>query len=840
MIKEVKPKSVIGQVNQKSRMSEPKSVIIQPQVIDQRLPRAPPPPPPQNPPLPPDPTPPAADKDSKGFEIKILQFNCNGIMGKVTEIQKWLKENDIKIACLQETKLGEKSKLSDFPEYTIVRQDRKSNKGGGLMILVHISILFSKLPDPRKDPHIEYLGIKVDNINIINMYIPPASSCSQGYKANIETYIPIDDAIIVGDINAHDALWHSPLQDTRGTEISETIGSSMLGVLNQDTPTRLPLTADGQPTSPDISLASLSLLPYIDWETSPSMGSDHLPIIIKCATNIRPQLSENRTFTNFKKADWPRFTQETETEFSKLVPPVNIYKAEKCFRKILNNSSKKCIPKGRIKTIVPEIPTSAAEKMKSRDDLRKSNPTSPQIGVLNKEIENEIRTHRRDKWREHVEDTSRKQDPGKLFKLIKQLNGNPQDKGNQAIKFKGKYVSTAKNIANNFNNQYSAVTRHISSKEARIITRKSKKFSNENSTIFSSNQTQEAIKKAKASKALGPDGISTLHLKHLGPSGLSYLTAIFNLSTSTSQIPQIWKTSTIIPLLKPAKPAEESTSYRPVSLLCPGVKILERLLLPTLQEHLPIPDFQHGFRKKHSTVSALNELNQDISGGFNQKKPANRTLLLQIDLSKAFDMVVHSKLLQDLNNSSLPPFVKRWLSCYIHGRQSKVNFRGKTSKSRNVRTGVPQGAVTSPIIFNFYLTKLPTPPQGIKIIQYADDISIYTCVTSIAKMAHDINMFITEIIDFLEERGLTVSPEKSTVTLFTPDTHEYKIHPDVRIKGKLVKLDQTPKLLGLIFDTYKTCRYGLSTISNRVLPPRPPGNRNRNTSLKHITAIKID
>ena len=38
--------------------------------------------------------------------------------------------------------------------------------------------------------------------------------------------------------------------------------------------------------------------------------------------------------------------------------------------------------------------------------------------------------------------------------------------------------------------------------------------------------------------------------------------------------------------------------YRPVSLLCPAIKILERLLLPTLQENLQIPDFQHGFRKK--------------------------------------------------------------------------------------------------------------------------------------------------------------------------------------------------------------------------------------------------
>ena len=47
--------------------------------------------------------------------------------------------------------------------------------------------------------------------------------------------------------------------------------------------------------------------------------------------------------------------------------------------------------------------------------------------------------------------------------------------------------------------------------------------------------------------------------------------------------------------------------------------------------------------------------------GFNEKKPASRTVLLQIDLSKAFDMVVLDKLLKDLNQSSLPSFVKQWL-----------------------------------------------------------------------------------------------------------------------------------------------------------------------------------
>ena len=219
--------------------------------------------------------------------------------------------------------------------------------------------------------------------------------------------------------------------------------------------------------------------------------------------------------------------------------------------------------------------------------------------------------------------------------------------------------------------------------------------------------------------------ISNIHLKHLGKAGIEYSTHIYNLSMSTAQLPTIWKTSIIIPLPKPGKDPSDSNSYRPVSLLCPAIKVLERLILPDLQTTLPIPDFQHGFRPKYSTISALNDLNQDINSGFNKSKPPHRTTLLQIDMSKAFDMVNHDKLITDINKSNLPEHLKRWFNSYLRGRQSRVKFRGKTSTSRNIRAGVPQGAVTSPILFNFYLTNMPRPPEDIKIIQYADDISIY-------------------------------------------------------------------------------------------------------------------
>ena len=464
--------------------------------------------------------------------------------------------------------------------------------------------------------------------------------------------------------------------------------------------------------------------------------------------------------------------------------------------------------------MIPEIPAEASDLMQTRDELRKNNPTDPQIGNLNKEIESLIRNHKRDKWREHVSNMDRKTDPSSLFKLIKRFNGQPTNKENQGIRFKGKYTSSAKSIANKFNEQYSSVVRHTSSKLARRITKDSKQQSLSNASHYTPSQTQSAIKQSKSSKALGPDGISNIHLKHLGPAGIAYLTEIFNLSVTQCQIPQIWKSSVIIPLLKPGKPAGESGSYRPVSLLCPSIKILERLILPSLNEYLPIPEYQHGFRKLHSTVSALIDLNQDISSGFNQKKPADRTVLLQIDMSKAFDMVSHQKLIKGLNNSNLPPHLKRWFSCYLHGRQSKVSFRNTKSKSRNVRGGVPQGAVTSPVLFNFYLAGLPRPPPGISIIQYADDISIYACGRDIQRLSQAITDYVKLVKAFLDERELKVSAEKSTVTLFTPSTHEFNVHPDVRIDDEKIRLEKTPKVLGVVFDTMHTFSHHVkSTVS---------------------------
>ena len=93
-------------------------------------------------------------------------------------------------------------------------------------------------------------------------------------------------------------------------------------------------------------------------------------------------------------------------------------------------------------------------------------------------------------------------------------------------------------------------------------------------------------------------------------------------------------------------------------------------------------------------------------------------------MSKAFDTVHIHKLIDKMHNTTIHNTILKFTANYIKGRKQYVTYNNINSTQRNIKTGVPQGGVLSPTLFNIYTSDIPKPPPGIVLIMYADDITI--------------------------------------------------------------------------------------------------------------------
>ena len=230
-----------------------------------------------------------------------------------------------------------------------------------------------------------------------------------------------------------------------------------------------------------------------------------------------------------------------------------------------------------------------------------------------------------------------------------------------------------------------------------------------------------------SSQAKGEDGIPQSIIAKALPILAPYLTKLFNASLAKGIFPSAWKKSQIIALKKVSVPSSPS-DFRPIALLCFLSKVLEKLVHDQVTSFLnksKILDlYQTGFRKFHSTQSALIKLTDDIRMG---KDKRLATLLLQFDFSKAFDNVSPSKLLQKLKDIGFSKSSLIWFWSYLSCRSLCVSSKTSTSAPRDINIGVPQGSVLGPLLFCVYMNDLKEFLQDDSIFRllYADDLQIY-------------------------------------------------------------------------------------------------------------------
>ena len=306
---------------------------------------------------------------------------------------------------------------------------------------------------------------------------------------------------------------------------------------------------------------------------------------------------------------------------------------------------------------------------------------------------------------------------------------------------------------------------------------------------FTEARVSDAIKQAPNNNSTGPDNLNIRHLKHLGPFAIALLTHTLN----TNTIPAIWKVAKIIPIPKPNKDPSIGTSYRPIALLSPIAKLMEKTILPEIVENTRLPEHQHGFRKQHSTTTALHRINSIITSGFNQKKPPTRTIAF--DMSKAFDTVHLHTLTRKILLTSTPNIIIKYIFNYTRGRQQYSLHNGKKSSCRNTKTEVPQGGVLSPTLFNIYTSDLPAPPRNVQTVTYADDITILSSHSKVDTAQLQVQNYLEEINDWTTTNQLTLNPDKTTTTLFSPDPAEYSKTLSLTIGNQTLPTVRETKIL---------------------------------------------
>jgi len=134
---------------------------------------------------------------------------------------------------------------------------------------------------------------------------------------------------------------------------------------------------------------------------------------------------------------------------------------------------------------------------------------------------------------------------------------------------------------------------------------------------FTKEEIRQVIESLQPKKVPGPNGITNEIFKLVFKEIPRTITATYNACLRTGCFPEKWKTAKILPIVKPGREKSDDTSkYRPISLLNTEGKVLEKLLSKRIMHHLHTTEYlnenQYGFTPQKNTIDAAMKVKQYI------------------------------------------------------------------------------------------------------------------------------------------------------------------------------------------------------------------------------------
>jgi len=618
--------------------------------------------------------------------------------------------------------------------------------------------------------------------------------------------------IILGDFNGHNVVWN---QQNIGNNVT---GNSLKNILdNYDnisllTPFSLPTYVSpitGRSSTLDLCFLSSNLMIGATAELGPCLGSDHYPVKIKLQESVQSRELGKRPKWKLDGIDWSLWKvrlPEIQTEGTESIEEINdrLEDGLKNSGYKVEQSSNKYNPKFNSPWWNSECSRLVALRRRAKNLFRR-HPTEANLRSLRNaetEVKREVKRSKEKSWQEFVSTLNCFTPTKTIWDTLRKIKGMSSE-ANSILIENGETLISIEQRTEAFLDYFTEIfnipkpsieaeNRMFFEIQGAIIDETNEQYNN----FFTIKEIQNAISSLKNS-CPGEDDVHNLFLKNMSEKYVECFLEMFNKSWQEERVPEKWKVGLMIPILKPGKDSTQTSSYRPITMLSTIGKLMERMVCNRIEWVIEngnlISETQYGFRKGRSTYDSLTYLEHTIRDTLISGKIC---VVVFVDLKGAFDRVWHMGVIYKLKTLGFSGRIIGWLYSYLCDRKFKILLEGRASAERDITSGVPQGAVISPTLFNVLLSDLPKI-EGVTYSEFADDLAIYCSGKDVEAVVQKVQSAVNSIHDWTLEWGQSVSIQKTKAMYFT----NRRIYPiNISINGQPIEYVPKFKFLGMVFD----------------------------------------
>lgn len=318
-------------------------------------------------------------------------------------------------------------------------------------------------------------------------------------------------------------------------------------------------------------------------------------------------------------------------------------------------------------------------------------------------------------------------------------------------------------------------------------------------------QVSDIVKGFKSSNSCDIYGMSVNLLKEVIDSFVKPLTHCLNKCLAEGVFPEELKKSRVVPIYKKGD-RDCPSSYRPISIVPVLAKILETIVYNQLSDHFErlniIAPSQFGFRKNKSTVDALLKLTKSVLQAFEQ---GNYALATFCDISKGFDCVDHTILLEKMSYYGTGQNALKFLKSYLMNRSQLVTVGSISNKSSllKVESGVPQGSILGPFLFLVAINDISAFVKTDTIL-YADDTTFFN-------LNSDLNILSQESKHTMEKASLWFNANSFVLNNSKTEQLNFNLK-----RGPPVNNPASVKFLGIHMDSKLTWEPHIKYVSSKL------------------------